>query len=155
MLAFIIRRIFEALFVMVTVAALAFVLFRFVGDPVNQMVGQDATIEDRERLRQELGLNDPVLVQFGRFVSRAAKFEFGVSYQLKQPVTKLIAERAPATLELALVAAIFAILVGIPMGIYTGLYRDSWLSKFFLTVSLVGISLPPFLIGILLIYVFA
>jgi peptide/nickel transport system permease protein len=155
MLAFVIRRVFEALFVMLTVAALAFVLFRFVGDPVNQMVGQDATIEDRERLRQDLGLNDPVLLQFGRFVSKAAQFEFGVSYQLKQPVTRLIADRAPATLELAFMAALFSILIGIPMGIYTGLYKDSWLSKFFLTVSLIGISLPTFLIGILLIYGFA
>ena len=74
---------------------------------------------------------------------------------MKQPVTRLIAERLPATLELALAAALFAIALGIPMGVYTGIHRDSWLSKVFLTVSLIGISLPTFLIGILLIYVFA
>jgi peptide/nickel transport system permease protein len=155
MLAFALRRLFEALIVMVTVALLAFVLFRFVGDPVNQMVGQDTSLEDRERLRQELGLNDPLVVQFGRFISKAAQFDFGISYQVKQPVTNLIRDRFPATLELALSAALFALLLGIPMGVYTGIHRESWISKTFLTVSLVGISLPTFLIGILLIYIFA
>jgi len=155
MLAFAIRRLFEAAIVMITVALLAFVLFRFVGDPVNQMVGQDTSLEDRERLREELGLNDPVALQFGRFLANAARFDFGISYQVKQPVTHIIAERFPATLELAAAAALFAVLLGIPMGVYTGIHRDSWLSKIFLTVSLVGISLPTFLIGILLIYVFA
>jgi peptide/nickel transport system permease protein len=155
MLAFAIRRLLEAAFVMVTVALLAFVLFRFVGDPVNQMVGQDTSLEDRLKLREELGLNDPVVVQFGRFVSSAARFEFGISYQMKQPVTTIIAERAPATFELAFTAALFAVALGIPMGVYTGIHRDSLLSKVFLTISLVGISLPTFLIGILLIYVFA
>jgi peptide/nickel transport system permease protein len=155
MLAFAIRRLLEAAFVMVTVALLAFVLFRFVGDPVNQMVGQDTSLEDRQRLRLELGLDDPVVIQFGRFVANAARFEFGISYQMKQPVTTIISERAPATFELAFAAALFAVALGIPMGVYTGIHRDSWLSKIFLTVSLIGISLPTFLIGILLIYVFA
>jgi peptide/nickel transport system permease protein len=155
MLAFTIRRLFEAMLVMLTVALLAFVLFRFVGDPVNQMVGQDTSIEDRMRLRQELGLDDPVAVQFGRFLNNALHFDFGISYQMKQPVTAIIAERCPATLELAFAAAAFAVLLGIPMGVYTGIHRDSLLSKVFLTLSLVGISLPTFLIGILLIYVFA
>jgi peptide/nickel transport system permease protein len=155
MLAFAIRRLLEAAFVMLTVALLAFLLFRFVGDPINQIVGQDTSIEDRNRLRQELGLDDPVITQFARFVSSAARFDFGISYQVKQPVTAMIADRFPATLELAVAAALFAVLLGIPMGVYTGIHRDSWLSKFFLTVSLIGVSLPTFLIGILLIYVFA
>jgi peptide/nickel transport system permease protein len=155
MLAFAIRRLFEAALVMVAVALLAFVLFRFVGDPVNQMVGQDTSLEDRIQLRKDLGLDDPIPVQFGRFMWNAAKFDFGISYQVKQPVTTIIADRFPATLELALTAALFAILLGIPMGVYTGIRRDSWLSKLFLSVSLIGISLPTFLIGILLIYVFA
>jgi peptide/nickel transport system permease protein len=155
MLAFAIRRLFEAALVMVAVALLAFVLFRFVGDPVNQMVGQDTSLEDRIQLRKDLGLDDPIAVQFGRFIWNAAKFDFGISYQVKQPVTKMLADRFPATLELALAAAAFAILLGIPMGVYTGIHRDSWLSKLFLSVSLIGISLPTFLIGILLIYVFA
>ena len=155
MLSFLIRRLVEAVFVLLTVALLAFVLFRFVGDPVNQMVGQDTSLEDRLKLREQLGLNDPVPVQFGRFVWKAAQFDFGLSYQLKQPVLGMIAERLPATLELALAAAMFAIAVGIPMGVYTGIHRNSWLSRLFLTISLVGISLPTFLIGILLIYIFA
>lgn len=155
MLAYSIRRIFEAVIVMITVALLAFILFRFVGDPINQMVGQDTTLEDRERLREELGLNDPVAIQFGRFVSNAMQLEFGMSYQVKQPVTRLIAERFPATFELSIAASLFALLLGIPMGVYTGIHRDSWISKTFLSLSLIGISLPTFLIGILLIYIFA
>lgn len=155
MLAFAIRRLIEAAFVMLTVALLAFVLFRFVGDPVNQMVGQDTPLEERIKIRKELGLDDPVPVQLGRFLWGASRFDFGISYQVKQPVSSLIAERFPATIELALAAAIFAVVLGIPMGVYTGIHRDSWLSKLFLTVSLIGISLPTFLIGILLIYLFA
>jgi peptide/nickel transport system permease protein len=155
MLAFAIRRLFEAAIVMVTVALIAFTLFRFVGDPVNQMVGQDTSLEDRQKLRLELGLDDPIVVQFGHFLASAARFDFGISYQMKQPVTAIIRERFPATLELALAAALFAIALGIPMGVYTGIHRDTWLSKVFLSVSLIGVSLPTFLIGILLIYVFA
>ena len=155
MLAYAIRRLIEALIVMVAVAALAFVLFRFVGDPVNQLVGQDATLEERDQLRERLGLNDPIPVQFGNFLWKAARFDFGTSYQVKQPVAKIFADRFPATFELAIAAALFATLLGIPMGVYTGIHRDSWVSKTFLTVSLIGISLPTFLIGILLIYIFA
>ena len=155
MLAFAIRRLLEAAFVMLTVALLAFVLFRFVGDPVNQMVGQDTSLEDRLKLRQDLGLDDPVLVQLARFIVNAARLDFGISYQMKQPVISIIADRFPATIELALAAALLAAALGIPMGVYTGIHRDSWLSKLFLAVSLVGVSLPTFLIGILLIYVFS
>jgi peptide/nickel transport system permease protein len=155
MIAFAIRRLVEAAFVMLTVAALAFVLFRFVGDPVNQIVGQDTSLEDRLALRAELGLDDPIAMQFGRFVWNALHLDFGMSYQVKQPVIGLIADRFPATVELAVVAALFAVLVGVPMGVYTGIRRHSWLSSLFLTISLIGISLPTFLIGILLIYVFS
>jgi peptide/nickel transport system permease protein len=155
MLAFAIRRLIEALLVMLTVALLAFVLFRYVGDPVNQMVGQDTSLEDRLKLREDLGLDDPVLVQIVRFVANAARLEFGISYQMKQPVISIIGDRFPATIELALAAALLAAALGIPMGVYTGIHRDSWLSKAFLTVSLVGVSLPTFLIGILLIYLFS
>ena len=155
MLAFAIRRLIEALVVMLTVALLAFLLFRYVGDPVNQMVGQDTSLEDRLKLRQDLGLDDPVLVQLTRFIVNAARLDFGISYQMKQPVISIIADRFPATIELALAAALLAAALGIPMGVYTGIHRDSWLSKLFLAVSLVGVSLPTFLIGILLIYVFS
>ncbi len=155
MLAFTIRRLVQAILVMLVVALISFTLFRFVGDPVNQMVGVETTPEQREALRERLGLNDPMLTQFGRFVVRAAQFDFGTSYQFRQPVAELIGRRLPATLELSIVSAIFALLVGIPMGVYTGLHRDSILSKLFLSISLVGISLPTFFIGILLIFVFS
>ncbi len=155
MLAFAIRRFFQAILVMLVVALISFTLFRFVGDPVNQMVGVDTSPEQREALREKLGLNDTVIVQFSRFIMNAAEFNFGVSYQFKQPVSELFKKRLPATLELSFVSAVFALVLGIVMGVYTGLNRDSWLSKFFLGVSLVGISLPTFFIGILLIFIFS
>ncbi|MGH6663604.1 MAG: ABC transporter permease [Pseudolabrys sp.] len=155
MLAFIIRRAVQALLVMIVVALIAFTLFRFVGDPVNQMVGIETSAEDRELLRQQLGLNDPVLLQFAHFAWQAVHFNFGSSYQFKQPVIDLIADRFPATMELSIISALFSMVFGIPMGVYTALRRNSWLSRFFLMVSLLGISLPTFLIGILLIFVFA
>ncbi len=155
MLAFVIRRFAQSILVMFIVALVSFFMFTFVGDPVNQMVGIETSIEERAELRERLGLNDPAVVQFGRFIAKAAQFEFGISYQHKKPVTDLIMERMPATLELSMVAALFALLVGVPMGVYTGLNKDSALSKFFLSISLIGISIPTFLIGILLIFVFS
>jgi peptide/nickel transport system permease protein len=155
MLAFSIRRLLQAILVMLVVALISFTLFRFVGDPVNQMVGVETTPEQREALRERLGLNDPIMTQFARFIVKAAQFDFGTSYQFRQPVSDLIGKRLPATLELSLVSAIFALLVGIPMGVYTGLHRDSVLSKLFLSISLIGISLPTFFIGILLIFLFS
>ncbi|MBE9544291.1 MAG: ABC transporter permease [Proteobacteria bacterium] len=154
MIALIIRRIFQSLIVMLTVALIAFTLFRYVGDPVSQMVGQETSIADMERLREELGLNDPVIVQFARFAWNTVRGEFGISYLLGRPVNQIFVERLPATLELSLIAALFSLVVGIPMGVYTGLYPDRVLSKVFQTVSLIGISLPTFLIGILLILFF-
>jgi len=155
MLAFILRRFLQSVAVMVVVAALAFVVFNYVGDPINNMVGQEASLEDRERLRDELGLNDPVLVQFGRFVGNAVQGDFGFSLRLKRPVDQLIAERLPATLELVFASAILALAIGIPLGVYTGINRESWVSKLVLTTSLVGVSLPTFIIGIGLIYIFS
>ncbi|MFC5421700.1 MAG: ABC transporter permease [Stutzerimonas stutzeri] len=155
MLAFVLRRLFQSLIVMLAVALIAFAMFRFVGDPVNQMVGVDTPQEQVEQLRRTLGLDEPVVVQFARYIYNAARLEFGVSYQFRLPVISLLGERAPATLELAFMSALFSLLVGIPMGVYTALRRDSWLAKIFQTVSLVGISLPTFLIGILLIYLFS
>src|SRR5215831_816158 len=154
MFAFIIRRLLQGLLVMLVVALIAFTLFRFVGDPVNQMVGLETGPAERERLRQELGLNDPIVVQLGRFVWDAVHLNFGISFQFKKPVLELIAERFPATVELTVIATLFALALGIPMGVHTALYRHSLLSNVFLTVSLLGISLPTFLIGILLIFLF-
>jgi peptide/nickel transport system permease protein len=136
------------------VALISFSLFQFVGDPINNMLGQEGTAEQRERLRERLGLNDPVAVQFVRYVGNAARGDFGLSYRIGKPVDDIIRERLPATIELVLVSAVLALLVGVPMGVYTGLKRHAWLSRVFLTVSLVGISLPTFVLGILMILVF-
>ncbi len=140
---------------MLGVAFVAFALFNYVGDPIESMVGQDTTLADRARLRHELGLDDSFVVQFARFVGHAAKGEFGLSYQQQQPVAQIIKERLPATLELSFVSAALALLFGVPMGIYAGLHRRGWLSQALMGVSLIGVSLPTFLIGILLILVFS
>ena len=155
MLAFIVRRLAQAVLVMLAVGLIAFSLFRFVGDPVLFMLGQDATPEDRARVTQMLGLDQPFYVQYAQFVARAVRGEFGQSLRQAQPVSRLIAERLPATLELSFAAAFLALAGGIAMGVYTALRRDAWLSQVLLAVSLVGVSLPTFLIGILLIVVFA
>src|SRR5216684_1475233 len=155
MLSFLVQRLYQAVLVMLTVGLIAFSLFNYVGDPINNMVGQDTSMADRDRLRQELGLNDSFIVQFARFVGHAARGEFGLSYQQARPVGQVILEKLPATLELSLAAASLALLLGVPMGIYTGLNRHSWVSQLLLAVSLIGVSLPTFLIGILLILVFA
>jgi peptide/nickel transport system permease protein len=155
MLAFVIRRALQAIGVLLAVGIIAFAMFRFAGDPVNQMVGADTPPAERLAIRQQLGLDDPVAVQFGRYLLNAARFEFGISYQVRQPVSALLSERMPATLELAVCATIFALVFGILMGVYSALRRDSPLAKLFQAVSLVGVSLPTFLIGILLIYLFA
>lgn len=155
MLAFTLRRALQAIGVMLAVGVIAFSMFRFAGDPVNQMVGIDTPAAEREQVRRSLGLDDPVLVQFARYFGNAVQFKFGISYQFRQPVSTLLAERMPATLELATCATAFAMLFGILMGVYTALKRDTWLAKVFQAVSLIGISLPTFLIGILLIYLFA
>ena len=154
MITFIAQRLFQSVVVMLTVALIAFALFRFVGDPINNMVGQDTTLEERAELRERLGLNDPFIIQFARFSYNAAQGEFGISYQHRRPVSDLIAERFPATLELSMVAAFLALAIGIPMGVYTAIRRDGFLSRSFMTLSLVGVSLPTFLIGILLILLF-
>jgi len=140
---------------MLAVGLIAFSLFRFVGDPVLFMLGQDATPEDRVRITKLLGLDQPFYVQYAQFVGRALQGDFGLSLRQAQPVSKLIRERLPATLELSAVAALLALVGGVSMGVYTALRRDSWLSQLMLAVSLVGVSLPTFLIGILLILVFA
>jgi len=140
---------------MLTVAFIAFMLFQYVGDPVTNLLGQDATPEQRQQLRADLGLDAPAIVQFGRFIGNAVRGEFGLSLRQGRQVSALIVERFPATIELAVSAAVLALLVGIPMGVYTALRRGGALSQFLMSLSLLGVSLPTFLIGILLILVFA
>src|SRR6185369_9712200 len=155
MIAFILRRLLQSIAVLLAVGLVAFSLFRYVGDPINAMVGQDTTMEEREALREKLGLNDAAPLQFLRFIGNAARGNFGLSYRTSEPVGRLILERVPATLELSLCAALFVLFFGVPMGVYTGLYPKHWSSRLLQAVSLIGISLPTFLIGILLILVFA
>jgi peptide/nickel transport system permease protein len=155
MLAFILRRIAQAVLVMLTVGLIAFSLFRFVGDPVTFMLGQDATPEQRIEVTRVLGLDQPFYRQYITFLGNAIQGEFGMSLRQVQPVSRLIADRLPATLELSLVAAIFALVAGVPMGVYTALRPKSWLTQALLALSLAGVSLPTFLIGILLILIFS
>src|SRR5215510_2884585 len=155
MIAFILRRLLQSIVVLLAVGLVAFSLFRYVGDPINAMVGQDTSMEDRALLREKLGLNDSPPVQFMRFISNAARGNFGLSYRTSEPVSRMIFERVPATLELAFCAAVFVLFVGVPMGVYTGLYPRHWSSRLLQAVSLFGVSLPPFLVGILLILIFA
>ena len=155
MLAFVLRRLGQAILVMLAVGLIAFSLFRFVGDPVVFMLGQDTTDEQRARITRDLGLDRPFYVQYVNFLGNAVRGEFGLSLRQVQPVSRLIVERLPATLELSLVAAAFALVAGIPMGVYTALRPKSALSQLLLALSLAGVSLPTFLIGILLILVFS
>ena len=155
MIAFVLRRLIQAVIVMVAVAFIAFLLFQYVGDPVVFLLGQDATPEQIRELRSGLGLDKPFFVQFWHFLVNASQGEFGLSLRQGSKVSRLIGERFPATLELALVAAFLALAVGVPMGVYTALRRGTFMSQVFMTISLLGVSLPTFLIGILLILVFA
>jgi len=155
MLVFILRRLAQAIVVMGVVALIAFMLFQFVGDPVTNLVGQEATPEQRAQLRADLGLDKPAVVQFANFIGNALRGEFGLSLRQGRKVSALIVERMPATLELALAAAVLALVLGIPMGVVAALRRGSWLAQFLMGFSLLGVSLPTFLIGILLILLFA
>ena len=155
MIAFILRRLVQAVIVMLTVAFIAFMLFQYVGDPVTNLLGQDATPEQRDRLRADLGLDQPFPVQFARFVGNAVQGEFGISLRQGRKVSDLVVERFPATMELAFTAAVIALVVGIPMGVYAALRRGTFMSQVMMTISLLGVSLPSFLIGILLILIFA
>nr|MBP7573330.1 ABC transporter permease [Rhodoferax sp.] len=152
---FIFRRLIQAVLVMVCVAFIAFMLFQYVGDPVVFLLGQDAKPDQIAALRADLGLDQPFFVQFWHFLLNAVQGEFGLSLRQGAKVSRLLAERFPATLELALVAAALALLIGVPMGVYAALRRGTWSSQLLMMISLLGVSLPTFLIGILLILVFA
>jgi peptide/nickel transport system permease protein len=154
MLAYILRRIAQSIAVLLAVGLVAFAMFRFVGDPIESLLGQERTVADVERLRESLGLNDPFVVQYADFLLRAVQGDFGISYRQSRPVAEIIAERLPATLELALISGLLAITVGIALGVFTAIRRNGWAANIIMSTSLIGVSLPTFLIGILLIYVF-
>jgi peptide/nickel transport system permease protein len=155
MLAYIIRRVFQSALVLLIVGLVAFAMFRFVGDPVDNMLGQERTQADVERLRQQLGLDQPFPVQYWRFLEQAVQGNFGLSYRQGRPVSDILIERLPATLELAFVSGLFALAFGIGLGVFTAIRRRGFAANAIMTLSLIGVSLPTFLIGILLIYVFS
>jgi peptide/nickel transport system permease protein len=155
MIAFIIRRLLQAVLVMLAVGLLAFIMFRYLGDPINNILGEDATRNQREELRDRLGLNNPFVIQFGHFVINTCKGDFGISYRHNRAVGALIRERLPATIELTVAAGLLSLIIGIPMGVYTALKRDSLVCHAVQAVSLIGISLPTFVTGILLILIFS
>lgn len=155
MLAYIIRRVAQSALVLIIVGLVAFSMFRFVGDPIENMLGQERTVEDIERLREQLGLDQGFAVQYFRFLEGAVQGNFGVSYRQGRPVAEILIERAPATLELAAVSAILAVIFGIALGVFTAIRRNGFTANFIMSASLIGVSLPTFLIGILLIYVFS
>ncbi|MYN12832.1 ABC transporter permease subunit [Pusillimonas sp. TS35] len=155
MLVFLIKRLFNAALVMLVVAGLAFMIFRYIGDPVELMLNEQATQADREHLRERLGLNDSAPAQFARFVTRGAQGDFGISYRNQQEVSGLIAERFPATLELVLVATLLSLVIGIPLGVLTAIHKGKWHAECLQFASIMGVSLPSFVVGILLILVFS
>jgi len=155
MLRFLLGRLANGAIVMVLVSMLSFALFNFIGDPVSNLVGENATVNEREAMRQSLGLDQPLPLQYLKFVGRAVQGEFGVSYRNIEPVSRVIASRLPATLELSLIAALLALGVGIPMGVYAGLHPRSLLTRSLQVISLVGISVPSFVTGIMLILLFS
>ena len=146
---------FQSLFVLLVTGLIAFSMFRFVGDPIENMMGQERTDADIELLREKLGLNDPFFIQYKDFLIDAAHGDLGISFRQGRPVVDVLIERLPATLELAAVSAFLAIFLGVLLGVYTAINPKGWFTNIILTVSLIGVSLPTFLIGILLIYLFA
>ncbi|MFD1253124.1 Glutathione transport system permease protein GsiC [Devosia equisanguinis] len=154
MLSFLFRRLVQSAFVLLVVALLSFIMFRYLGDPVAQLVNEDATYADRMALRNQMGLDEPIWVQFAHFVGRVLQGNFGLSYQMGQPVSRLLADRLPASIELSLVAFGISLVLGIPMGIYASLKPNSFGARAMMILSLVGISLPTFFIGIMLILYF-
>jgi peptide/nickel transport system permease protein len=155
MIAHLIRSLLQGILVILAVGLIAFSMFRFVGDPIASLAGQESTDADRAELTERLGLNDPFPIQFARFLAHAAQGDFGISYRQARPVADLLTERLPATLELAVLSALFAFIVGVALGVYAAINRRGMVANSVMVLSLVGVSLPTFLIGIGLIYLFA
>ncbi|WP_316013173.1 ABC transporter permease [Roseobacter sp. HKCCA0434] len=155
MLTYIAKRVFQSVLVLLIVGLVAFSMFRFIGDPIEQLLGQERTVGDIERLRESLGLNDPFVVQYWDFLVRAVQGDFGISYRQGREVSEILLERLPATLELAFVSGVLALGLGIALGVFTAIRRNGVGANLVMSLSLIGVSLPTFLIGILLIYIFS
>jgi peptide/nickel transport system permease protein len=154
-MTFLLSRVGHTLIVLLATAFISFVIIRYVGDPVNNMVGQAATLDDREAMRRALGLDQPAIVQFWQFLGNVLSGNLGVSYRYGEPVAKLLLERAPASLELSVCAMLLAAGLGIPLGVWTAIRRGAWLTRILLTVTIIGVALPTFLVGIILILIFS
>lgn len=155
MLSFLLRRLIQAFFVLLTISFVSFWVQGNLGDPVQQMVGQSVSLEQREVIRQQLGLNDPVLEQYGRFLWRALHGDLGISYYYKMPTLSVIFSKLPATLELSFCALLLVILIATPCGVISAIHPRHLVSRFILFVSTLGLSVPIFIVGILLVYFFA
>lgn len=154
MVGYVLKRLVQSVFVMLAVAFLAFSLFTFVGDPISQMTGVETSLEDQARIREELGLSDPFFVQFIRFTGDMLRGDFGYSFRTREPIGEMLLTRLPATLELGTVALVISLIAGIPAGIYTALRPRGLVSQTILISTLIGVSIPTFVIGILLIFLF-
>lgn len=155
MLAFIIRRLLQALLVMAVMSGLVFLGLYVIGDPVSMMASPDATELDRAAIRHNFGLDKPLLQQYGIFLAHALRLDFGNSFLAGQPAMQLILERMPATMELAIVAMLLSIVVGVPLGIWAGLKPQAISTRGIMTGSVLGFSLPNFWVGLMLIMIFA
>jgi peptide/nickel transport system permease protein len=155
MLVFIIRRLLQTFLVLAVTSLLVFGGLFVVGDPVEVLVSPDADQIEKDRSRKAMGLDKPLVAQYGIFVTNAVQGDLGKSFVFGRPAIDVIVERLPATLELALVAMVLSVLMGIPLGLYAGLKPDSLAAKAIMAISIVGFSLPTFWVGLLLIMLFA
>ena len=155
MFAFTVKRIIQAVIVMLIISFIGFAIKHNFGDPVRDLVGQRVTPAEREQIRDRLGLNDPFMVQYVRFLGNAIQGDLGQSYFFKKPAAEVIVKKAPATLELVFCAALIIVVLSIPLGIYAAIKPKSLFSRFVMGGSIVGVSMPVFLTAILLIYIFS
>ncbi len=155
MATYIARRLIQGVVVLLVASLLCFILFRYMGDPVITLAGRYATFQEIEEVRRSLGLDKPVYVQYFRFLANAAEGNFGISYVTRVPALPLILERFPATFELASTALILSFVVGVALGVLVALKPYALRNRLIMAGSLGGISIPTFLMGILLIMVFA
>jgi peptide/nickel transport system permease protein len=155
MIGYFLKRILQSIVVVLVVSVVVFVILYHAGDPVRLLLPPDATQQQMEELRHHLGLDQPFAVQYWRFLHNALRGDLGTSFAFNQPAIGLILERVPATLELAVTAMALSVLMGIPAGMYAAIRPQSWGAKLIMTVSLFGISMPVFWLGIVLILVFS
>lgn len=155
MFAFIVRRVVQSIFVMLVIAFIGFSVKHKIGDPVRDMVGVSVSAEEREKLAEELGLRDPFIIQYFRFVKNAVRGDLGQSFFFKRPTVDVILDKAPATIELVLASTLIILFVSIPVGVFAAIRPKSWFTRATMGLSIVGVSIPVFLTAILLIYLFS